>query len=268
MKLIGCEFLKLKRYNILWIGIVAVIFSTVISVLQKGDNSRTLSYNDFFNSVIWNNFSISFPFSITLIGGYMIDHEYTDDTLKNIMTVPVSIRRLLFAKLSCIGIISVFLGLFSFICTLAAAKFFLSCSGMELLVIGVSCVQISLIALFNCIAVSPLIVFFRRKREGFYTGVGLAFFYGLCGIFAAGRHLTDVYPVTAGLGIIGYAQGAYNRITGCISLASMILITAILIYYTPGYDKIMSSVLKDSTKRRKTKKDSRTISKKMIQSLI
>ena len=55
----------------------------------------------------------------------MIDHEYTDDTLKNIMTVPVSIRRLLLAKLICVGVISAILGLFSFICTLAAAKFFL-----------------------------------------------------------------------------------------------------------------------------------------------
>ena len=53
MKLIGCEFLKLKRYNILWIGIVAVIFSTVISVFQNRDNAGTLSCNDFFNHVDW-----------------------------------------------------------------------------------------------------------------------------------------------------------------------------------------------------------------------
>ena len=254
MNLIGCEFIKLKRYNIMWLGIVAVIFAVVISVFQNFDGAKTLSYNEFFNSVIWNNFSISFPFSITLIGGYMIDHEYTDDTLKNIMTVPVSMRRLLLAKLICVGVISAILGLFSFICTLAAAKFFLSCKEMGSEVIGVSCIQISLIAVFNFIAVSPLIAFFSRKRGGFYVGVGLAFFYGLCGIFAAGRHLTDVYPVTAGLGIISYAQGAYNPAIGCISLMLMILVTAILIFYTPDYDKIMSSVLKDSTKQKETMK--------------
>ena len=70
----------------------------------------------------------------------------------------------------------------------------------------------------------------------------------------AGRHLTDVYPVTAGLGIISYAQGAYNPAIGCISLMLMILVTAILIFYTPDYDKIMSSVLKDSTKQKETTK--------------
>jgi hypothetical protein len=70
----------------------------------------------------------------------------------------------------------------------------------------------------------------------------------------AGRHLTDVYPVTAGLGIISYAQGAYNPAIGCISLILMILVTAILIFYTPDYDKIMSSVLKDSTKQKETTK--------------
>jgi len=254
MKLIGCEFLKLKRYNILWIGVVAVIFSAVISVFQNWNSAHVLTYNDFFNSVIWNNFSISFPFSIVLIGGYMIDHEYTDDTLKNILAVPVSIRRLLFAKLICVGIISVLLGVFSFICTFATAKLVLSCTEMGLAVTGLSCVQICLVAFFNFIAVSPIIAFFSRKRGGFYIGVGLAFFYGICGIFAAGRHLSDVYPITAGLGIIRYAQGAYNPVIGCISLASMALITAILIFYSPDYDKIMSSALKDSVKQNKTTK--------------
>ena len=254
MKLIGCEFLKLKRYNILWIGVVAVIFSTVISVFQNWNGTQALTYTAFFNSVIWNNFSISFPFSIALIGGYMIDHEYTDDTLKNIITVPVSIRRLLFAKLICVGIVSVLLGVFSFICTLITAKLVLSCTEMELAIIGTSCVQICLVAFFNFIAVSPLIAFFSRKRGGFYISVGLAFFYGICGIFAAGRHLTDVYPITAGLGIIRYAHGAYNPVIGCVSLASMILITVIMIFYTPDYDMIMSSALKDSAKQNKTTK--------------
>jgi len=184
----------------------------------------------------------------------MIDHEYTNDTLKNIMAIPVSIRKLLFAKLICVGIISVLLGVFSFICTLVMAKLVLSCTEMELAIIGTSCVQICLVAFFNFIAVSPIIAFFSRKRGGFYIGVGLAFFYGICGIFAAGRHLSDVYPITAGLGIIRYAHAAYNPIISCVSLASMILITAILIFYTPDYDKIMSSALKDSVKQKKTTK--------------
>ena len=63
-----------------------------------------------------------------------------------------------------------------------------------------------------------------------------------------------MYPITAGLGIIRYAQGAYNPVIGCISLALMVLITAILIFNTPDYDKIMSSALKDSAKQNKTTK--------------
>ena len=255
MKLIRCEFLKLKRSNILWIGIVAVIFSTAISVFQSLSSVAFPTYNDFFNNVIWNNFSISFPFSIVLIGGYMIDHEYTDDTLKNILTVPVSMRQLLHAKLLCVGIISFFLGMFSFGCTLVTAKLFLSGTGMELAAIGTSCVQICLIAIFNFMAVSPFVVFFSRKRSGFYVGIGLAFVYGICGIFAAGRNLTDVYPITAGLGIIKYAQGTYNPVIGCISLAVMILITSILIFCIPDYDKIMSSEGKDGRKRKKITKE-------------
>ncbi len=45
--------------------------------------------------VIKNNMSMIFPMCISLIAGYMISREQTDDTLKNILTVPISFKKLL-----------------------------------------------------------------------------------------------------------------------------------------------------------------------------
>ncbi len=48
-----------------------------------------------------------------MIGSWLIDREYTHDTLKNIMTIPVSMPKMLGAKLFWVGIFAVLLGIYS-----------------------------------------------------------------------------------------------------------------------------------------------------------
>lgn len=93
--LILTEFQKLKRYSIILIGMMGVACSPVISIVMQNimtdDAKGVLNYAfpDLLNSTIWNNMTIFFPMILALIGGYMINREYTDDTLKNILTVPL-----------------------------------------------------------------------------------------------------------------------------------------------------------------------------------
>ena len=93
------EFIKLKRYSVLWIGVVAVFFSAILAAFQSTIGDEIILYEELNNLVIWNNFSIGFPFMIVLIGGFIINREYIDSTLKNILTVPISFKKLLY-KLS------------------------------------------------------------------------------------------------------------------------------------------------------------------------
>ena len=237
------EFAKLKRYSILWIGIVAVFFSAMLAAFQSSSGGGSILYESFYNNIIWNNFSLAFPFMITLIGGYIINREYTDRTLKNVLTVPVSFRKMLTAKLIAIGMITVLFAVFSFLCTLLLA-FVLQAKGMSISLAVKSLYQIVGIGLCNYIAVLPIITFFCRKQNGFLAGVGFAFVYGFCGIFVAGRSLTDFYPITAGLGIFGYTgQGAvsYHAAIGCLALLAMLIIAAVFVRRTPNYDEITAA---------------------------
>ena len=237
------EFQKIKRYGILWVGIVAVFFVFVLAIFQTSFDTETATYEVFANNVIWNNFSLGFPFVIVLTGGYIINREYTDNTLKSVTTVPVSLKRLLIGKLIVTGLLTVLFAVFSFLCTLLAGAFVLHCENMGTAEVGHSLLQICAVALFNFVAVAPLIVWFGRKRDRFFTGTGIAFFYGFCGIFVAGRNLTDFYPITAGLGIIGYAgqEGTvYNPLIGCGVLLLMAVLTAALIAAYPSYDQVMA----------------------------
>ncbi len=75
------------------------------------------------------------------------------------------------------------------------------------------------------------------------TGVGIAFVYGFCGVFVAGRNLTDFYPITAGLGLAGYNNddgSVYQPLIGVMTLVVILILTAILLTFTPNYDKVMT----------------------------
>lgn len=257
IKIIISEFRKLKRYSILWLGIVAVFFVSALAVFQSSSEGGTITYKAFSDNIIWNNFSLGFPFIITLTGGYIINREYTDDTLKSIITIPVSFQKLIFGKLIVTGVLTIVFGVFSFICTAVSSLFLLHCTDMNGADIGYSLLQICAISFFNFIAVSPLIVWFGRKRDSFFAGVGLAFFYGFCGIFVAGRNLTDFYPITAGLGIIGYSgqsTDVYNPLIGCIVLVLMALLTVVLIATYPNYEKVMAAPKNAAKKKQNQQK--------------
>lgn len=240
INIIVTEFQKLKRYSILWVGTVAVLFSALLAAFQQNSmkGHGTLQYENYTNSVIWNNFSMAFPFMIVLIGGYIINREYASHTLKNILTVPISFRKLLTGKLITVGIITALYGLFSFICTFILGTLFCYENMSPDLVVK-SLFQLVGLGLCCYLAVLPIITFFSRKQNGFLVGVGLAFVYGFCGIFIAGRNLNDYYPITAGLGIIKFTGDgtlAFNVSMEIGVMFLMITLSIVMLLCMKGYE--------------------------------
>lgn len=257
LNIIKCEFTKLKRYSVLWVGVVAVLVFAAYAVYQIqtgiGKENEGMGFEVLSQVVIWNNFSLVFPSIIVLLGGFLINREYTDDTLKAVLTASVSFRKLLIGKLIVTGILTVLFAVFSFLCTFISAVWVLRFNDITPALIGTSFIQICGNALFNFLAVAPLIAWFSRKRNGFWAGVGIAFVYGICGTFATGRHLADFYPITAGLGIIGYGGtegvGAFHPIIGCAVLALMVVLTVVIVFFAPTYDEVMAMPQKKSKKK-------------------
>lgn len=65
------------------------------------------------------------------------------------------------------------------------------------------------------------------------TGVVFAFFYGFIGAFASGHGLTSIYPITAGLGLIGYQDGtatSYYVALSILVMLSLLAITGFLVW--------------------------------------
>ena len=74
--------------------------SPLLSLFYSTANGgQTWTFDYFMQQVMISNCTLFFPIIIALIAGYIITREYTDDTMKNILTIPIPYKQLLSGKL-------------------------------------------------------------------------------------------------------------------------------------------------------------------------
>ena len=141
------EFMKLKRYFIVWIGVSLMLLNVLLTLFTSlAEDGMKWDFQFLCEQVIKNFVTMIFPMCITLITGYIISREYTDDTLKNIITIPVSFQKILAGKLIISGILSVFLGAVCFAFTVVA-NFIMGYGGFSISAAFTGLLQMSLLGL-------------------------------------------------------------------------------------------------------------------------
>lgn len=267
MKFIISEFQKLKRYNIIFIGMIGVACSPIISIIMQNimtDEAKSIlnyTFTDLLNSTIWNNMTIFFPMLLALIGGYMINREYTDDTLKNLLTIPVSFSKLLRLKLVTLSILSVLLGLFNAFVTIITG--IIACpENLTASTALIGTLQICGMALFTCIGEMPLIAYCGKKQDAFKGGAVFAFILGYISIYFKNPLIRNLYPFSAGLSIVGFngegfvtdTVGAYStsqsNLIGIVVIVAMIILSLIIVSI-PRKETSITTLSKKKGKRNK-----------------
>ena len=234
VRIVKTEFYKLKRYHILWAGVALMLLSVLLTLFTSMANDGSVwDFTYLTEQVVKNNMSMIFPMCISLIAGYMISREQTDDTLKNILTVPVSFKRLLTGKLIVCGVLSIAFGLICSLFTIVA-EMIVGFPGFQMALALKATLQITAVNFFLYLAVLPIIIITCRKAGSFLIGVIIAFVYGYGGMFAAGNMtLANLYPITASLGMIGYRSYDtavnWNIITCICSLTVVVAISVVLV---------------------------------------
>ena len=104
-KMIQTEWWKLRRCQILLVGIVALALCPVAQygtqlIVNPEIRDPNFDFVHLFANVVWGNTQVFLPISLVMIGGWLIDRENTHDTMKNLLTVPVSYPKLLGGKLA------------------------------------------------------------------------------------------------------------------------------------------------------------------------
>lgn len=196
VRIVKTEFYKLKRYHILWAGVALMLLSVLLTLFTSMANDGSVwDFAYLTEQVIKNNMSMIFPMCISLIAGYMISREQTDDTLKNILTVPISFKKLLTGKLIVCGVLSIIFGLICSLFTIIA-EMIVGFPGFEISLALKAALQITAVNFFLYLAVLPIIALTCRRAGSFLVGVIIAFVYGYGGMFAAGNMtLANLYPI-------------------------------------------------------------------------
>jgi len=250
LSIVLTEFQKIKRYHILLIGIIGMTLSPILGIITQNvaiEEAKNPNFNisALVDSTIWNNATIFMPIIFTLIGGYLINREYTDDTLKNILAVPISFPKLLTGKLTAIGLLSLILGVYSFAITIIVGV----CAGlpgMDIFVLARGLFYMAGISFCIYIAVLPIIALCGRMPGLFMGGSIIAFVLGYCSMFFKSGVLRNIYPFLAAFTVIGFDTASYINSTsdasvplGFASLGVMLAVSVFIITVskTPGTSK-------------------------------
>lgn len=231
-KIIKTEFLKLKRYSVIKAGIIMTVLSPLLSLFYSTANGgQTWTFDYFMQQVMINNCTLFFPIIITLIAGYIITREYTDDAMKNILTVPVSYKLLLSGKLLILLLLTVCFSLTGCV-TAAVINIIAGFSGVHFGSLLNMFIRVTGANLGVYISVLPIILLFCCSANNFLGGVALAFVYGYFGTFEG--TLLNYYPIKAGMILVDPACGAeygytYHIFPALITIVLTFLISVIIL---------------------------------------
>lgn len=255
-RMVRTEIWKLKRYHMIWAGILLMLLSVLLTMFSTTASDGTVwTFSFFTEQVLKNNITMIFPMCITLLAGYIITREKRDDTLKSIMTVPVSYGNLLWGKLFVCGLLSLFLGFVSAIFTVIA-NWIMRFPGVSITSVLQTFMQIILNCFFLYIAVMPIITVTARILNGHLIGTIIAFVYGYGGIFAAGNmKLASIYPITASMGLILY-RSYDEAVNWNIGLCGLSMIAAFMVSVA------IVAAVPQSLPVETVKKQKRTVTKK------
>ena len=130
LKLVICEFSKLKRKKFIWLVILsAFLFPVPLTVLMtmpqtaERYDSKIAIFNDYFQSVMGYGVELLLPCMIGVIAAMLFFMERDNDTFKNLRTIPITSTQMILAKI-------IVLFSFGIIFSLASALITILCGGL------------------------------------------------------------------------------------------------------------------------------------------
>ncbi len=221
------EWRKLRRCQILLVGVVALALCPVVQygtqlIINPELRDQSFDFVRLFTNVIWGNTQIFLPISLTMIGGWLIDREFANDTMKNLMTVPVPYSKLLGGKLMVIVFLSLLFGAYSAAITVLTGAI-AGLDGLSVSVLLQQSIRVVAAAFNTGLVCMPLVLIFGQIRGTYLGGSLLTFFLGYCILFFKGGFLLSAYPFSAALILAGFDMQAYN---GAVQSSSILLALA------------------------------------------
>ena len=247
MHVVLAELGKLRRYGMVKAGLLVTILAALYGfapALARDGVQKTFPL--VMNNLLESNCIYFFPAMIVLIGGCMARREYTDDTLKNLLTVPLSLRRLLLGKLAVLFFMTAGFSVLSFLLGTALC-FAMGLPDAALPVLAEWLARIVAGNLLVFVAVLPLTLLASLFVDGVYACTASAFVYGFFASMEAA--MLNYYPAKAVLILVdprcgvGYDFVHYSPASAILTLLVVLLGSVVLfalVHPGQGLNKVKS----------------------------
>ena len=191
LDLIISEFQKLRRKRFIQITLLAsVLFPIPLTIFMARDGE---SFGMLFRSVVAFGDLLFLPCILGIIASMLFFMERDNDTLKNLLVIPLPRSQILFAKLFVLLAMSVLYSVASLGATLIGGIFTGRVEGVlaRLLVSAA-------LGVFVMLAAMPVIAVILAGNKSYIFSILLSFFYAIIGFLVAWS-----YPAQPGAGMLG-----------------------------------------------------------------
>ena len=194
-RLIRAEFKKLKRQKVVFVGYLSILFSFIITFAQQMRiKAGAPEWEGLAEMFFYNNAMLFLPFTVSLIGGYMIDQEYAKDTLKNLLVIPVRWQDAVKAKVAVLFLLTVRIALFETALLLAAGIMLKNCPAV--LIMAGECMKAFAYNICITLGILPVILWFGKSGGKYIWGSILSMLLGISGVFVVNGRAVNWHPVT------------------------------------------------------------------------
>ncbi|MEK5161633.1 ABC transporter permease [Paenibacillus sp. FSL R5-0527] len=174
LKLVRCEFTKLKRKKFILLVIVAAfLFPIPFTMLaMSGSVGRLNVYDKLFGMIVSYGQALLLPSILGIVASMLFFMERDNDTLKNLRTIPVSATRMVTAKILVLFILGLIFSLASVAASMLGGAFAGNIQG----VFAKLCISAAdgMLLTAGTLPVVIAIVYFNRS---YIFSIILAFFY-------------------------------------------------------------------------------------------
>lgn len=240
LKLIKCEFLKLKRKPLVFISVfLSTLLPLAYAIFLADANTDVDATNNMMSGLFQLSAYLLLMPLLVILASNLLFEELDNDTLKNLVTIPVNRTKLVLSKMMVLLIFAI--GFMA-----------VGLSGLTAEVFFHGGTQIVLAGLTTYMVCMPLILIFGQIRGAYLGGSILAFFLGYSMMFFKGGILASIYPFSAALLLVGFDMSEYagtttapNSLLAVIGVGIMVLWAVLLL--------VMSSNKKEMKARKQTK---------------
>ncbi len=200
-----CEWMKLKRSKMLWIGMLGTLIVPVLVIVNAiriyflKTTDRLIVLQSLYSEALLFLQLIFAPLILSVVAAWLVEREYSEKTIKTLFSVPISAKMFLWGKyfiLFCLTILF-FAAVWLEITILAIiCSFFVELRQISILCIIPNFIKLMIAAVYLYMAVMP-ILYLTIRTKSFLMPLITAIIMCLLNVVLSGAPFADIYPWTA-----------------------------------------------------------------------